>query len=104
MVLAFESGDHPLDAWMAARSNAAPIMAARPRPRQAAMRIARARPESWRNAFIRMPYAREHLTPAGIIADTFETAITWDRFEAFHDTVKAATERRSATRPAARAR
>ncbi len=24
--------------------------------------------------------------------DTFETAITWDRFEAFHDRVKAATE------------
>src|SRR2546423_7671175 len=40
-----------------------------------------------------MPYAREFLTPAGLITDTFETAITWDRFEAFHDAVKAATER-----------
>ncbi len=40
-----------------------------------------------------MPYAREFLTPAGIINDTFETAITWDRFEDFHDRVKAATER-----------
>jgi alkyldihydroxyacetonephosphate synthase len=29
---------------------------------------------------------------APIIADTFETAITWERFEAFHDKVKAATE------------
>src|SRR5437667_389718 len=47
----------------------------------------------WRNAFIRMPYAREFLTPAGLINDTFETAITWDRFEGFHDKVKAATER-----------
>src|SRR5262249_38857370 len=47
----------------------------------------------WRNAFIRMPYMREHLVPCGIISDTFETAITWERFEAFHDTVKAATER-----------
>ena len=47
----------------------------------------------WRNAFIRMPYAREFLTPAGLINDTFETAITWDRFESFHDKVKAATER-----------
>ena len=46
----------------------------------------------WRNAFIRMPYAREHLVRRAIIADTFETAITWERFEAFHDTVKAATE------------
>ena len=25
-------------------------------------------------------------------ADTFETAITWERFEAFHDAVKTATE------------
>src|SRR6202035_4840234 len=47
----------------------------------------------WRNAFIRMPYAREFLTPAGLINDTFETAITWDRFESFHDKVKAATAR-----------
>ena len=27
-----------------------------------------------------------------VIADTCETAITWERFEAFHETVKAATE------------
>jgi len=46
----------------------------------------------WRNAFIRMPYARECLVRRAIIADTFETAITWERFEAFHDKVKAATE------------
>ena len=46
----------------------------------------------WRNAFIRMPYARERMVPRAIISDTFETAITWDRFEGFHDKVKAATE------------
>jgi alkyldihydroxyacetonephosphate synthase len=46
----------------------------------------------WRNAFIRMPYARERMVPRAVIADTFETAITWERFEAFHDRVKAATE------------
>ena len=39
-----------------------------------------------------MPYAREVQVPAGIIGDTFETAITWDRFEAFHAQVKDATE------------
>ena len=46
----------------------------------------------WRNAFIRSPYGREKMTPRGIISDTFETAITWDRFETFHDQVKAAAE------------
>jgi alkyldihydroxyacetonephosphate synthase len=45
----------------------------------------------WRNAFIRMPYAREPLIRRAIISDTFETAITWERFEAFHNSVKEAT-------------
>jgi alkyldihydroxyacetonephosphate synthase len=42
----------------------------------------------WRNAFIRMPYYRNSLIPMGIIADTFETAITWDRFEQLYHGVK----------------
>ncbi len=46
---------------------------------------------AWRDAFIRMPYYREALTGFGIIQDTFETAITWDRFENFHRKVMAAT-------------
>ena len=37
----------------------------------------------WRNQFLRAPYYRNYLTPAGLILDTFETAITWDRFEQF---------------------
>ena len=45
-------------------------------------RTATARPGCWRNAFIRMPYARERTVARAIINDTFETAITWDRFEA----------------------
>jgi alkyldihydroxyacetonephosphate synthase len=46
----------------------------------------------WRNAFIRMPYAMERLIVRGVINDTFETSITWDRFEPFHDAIKTATE------------
>jgi len=45
----------------------------------------------WRNAFIRMPYAMERLILRGVINDTFETSITWDRFENFHDAIEAAT-------------
>lgn len=44
---------------------------------------------AWRDAFLRAPYFREVLTPAGIIADTFESAITWDRLESFHAAVTA---------------
>jgi alkyldihydroxyacetonephosphate synthase len=47
----------------------------------------------WRDSFLRMPYNREVLTPRGIITETFETAITWDRFPDFHAQVKAATEK-----------
>ena len=45
----------------------------------------------WRTAFIRMPYARELTVPMGLI-NTFETAITWDKFEAFHAAGRKATE------------
>ena len=48
---------------------------------------------AWRAAFIRMPYYRELLTAIGVINDTFETAITWDRFRAFHAAVTTATKR-----------
>ena len=34
---------------------------------------------AWREAFIRMPYLRDMLMRLGVLADTFETAITWDR-------------------------
>jgi alkyldihydroxyacetonephosphate synthase len=45
----------------------------------------------WRNSFFRLPYLREYFLPRGIISDTFESAITWDCFEAFHTEVMRAT-------------
>jgi alkyldihydroxyacetonephosphate synthase len=85
LVLAFESADHPVDAWMARALELVQDHGGRLHPDAAAA-------ERWRTAFIRMPYNREILTPAGVINDTFETAITWERFPTFHDRVKAATE------------
>jgi alkyldihydroxyacetonephosphate synthase len=38
-----------------------------------------------------MPYARELTVPLGVINDTFETAVTWDKFERFHTAVSTAT-------------
>jgi len=46
---------------------------------------------NWREAFIKMPYIRDMLVQLGVLADTFETAITWDRFPAFHEAVVGAT-------------
>jgi alkyldihydroxyacetonephosphate synthase len=42
----------------------------------------------WRNQFLRAPYYRNYLTPAGLIVDTFETSITWDRFDEFYAGVR----------------
>ena len=44
---------------------------------------------AWRDAFLRMPYWRDPAVGLGVIMDTFETAITWDRFDAFYTGVKA---------------
>ena len=85
LVLAFESADHPLDTWMARALELVQDFGGRVHPDVSAS-------ERWRNAFIRMPYNREILTPAGVINDTFETAMTWERFSEFHDRVKLATE------------
>jgi alkyldihydroxyacetonephosphate synthase len=91
MVLAFEGADHPFDVWM---KRALELCADHGGVAEAAGGDAHLQGAAglWRNAFIRMPYAREFLTPAGLIVDTFETSITWERFETFHDKVKAATE------------
>lgn len=39
---------------------------------------------TWRKAFFEAPYLRNTLVSMGLIADTFETACTWDRFEELH--------------------
>ena len=93
MVLGFESGDHPLESWMARALECCADHQGTVEPAKEGDAHLQGAAGLWRNAFIRMPYAREFLTPAGLINDTFETAITWDQFESFHDSVKAATER-----------
>ena len=35
--------------------------------------------EAWRSTFVRAPYLREQLILLGVLVETFETAITWDR-------------------------
>ena len=45
---------------------------------------------AWRAAFFRAPYLRDAFVAMGILSETFETAITWERFGALHATVSAA--------------
>ena len=45
---------------------------------------------SWREAFLGAPYVRDSFVALGVLSETFETAITWERFPAFHASVSAA--------------
>jgi len=97
MVLGFESADHPLDAWMAralelCRDHGGSVpQAAGTTDDPAVTRSGQA--GAWRDAFIRMPYFRDALVGLGFVSETFETAITWERFPAFHAEVLAETKR-----------
>jgi alkyldihydroxyacetonephosphate synthase len=83
LVLGFESADHPVDAWMTRALELVSDLGGQYANGQRD-NIA----GDWRQAFIRMPYYRNHLTPMGVIADTFEPAITWDKFEALYQGIR----------------
>jgi alkyldihydroxyacetonephosphate synthase len=57
---------------------------------------------AWRSAFLSAPYLRDSLVACGVLSDTFETAITWDRFPGFHaevmETAKRAVAEASGTK------
>jgi alkyldihydroxyacetonephosphate synthase len=91
MVLDFESVDHELQAWIGRALECCADHGGVPEEATATVSHLAAAGR-WRNAFIRMPYARERMAPRAIIADTFETAVTWDRFESLHAAVVDATE------------
>src|SRR5262249_47854736 len=48
---------------------------------------------AWRRMFMQMPYLRDALITLGMVVETFETAISWDRFERFYQQVLSATRR-----------
>lgn len=48
---------------------------------------------NWRETFIRAPYLRNTMVASGVLAETFETVTTWDRFAALREDVLASAER-----------
>jgi alkyldihydroxyacetonephosphate synthase len=97
LVLGFESADHALDAWMQRAlelcrdgGGEVPPGAGATRTDSGATREGAA--GAWRNAFLNAPYLRDVLVRAAVISETFETAITWDRFESFHAEVTRSVE------------
>jgi alkyldihydroxyacetonephosphate synthase len=102
LILAFESADHDVGPWMAralelARDHGGKVDTGEEKSDGSDAAAV------WRNAFIRMPLWRDSMIGMGIIMDTFETAITWDKFEEFYNQVRgeAAAAIRKATGRAA---
>ncbi len=92
LVLGFESAARPLDAWLeqglelchdhGGRLLGEPSTGQRDESAGA-----------WRSAFLQAPYLRDTMIAAGILSETFETAITWDRFDPFVAEVRERAER-----------
>jgi alkyldihydroxyacetonephosphate synthase len=96
LVLGFESADHALDAWMSRAlelcrdgGGVVPEGAATTRTDPGTTREGAA--GAWRRAFLQAPYLRDVLIGFAVFSETFETSITWDRFEEFHTGVMDAT-------------
>ena len=84
LVLGFESADHELGPWLA---RALEICASH----RGEVREEDGDPAAvWRAAFLRGPHLRDGLIRLGLVHETFETAVTWDRFWEFHEGVLAA--------------
>jgi alkyldihydroxyacetonephosphate synthase len=88
LVVGFESGDHELEPWLA---RALEITSAHGGERHA--RDGDDPAAVWRAAFLRGPHLRDAFARLGLVHETFETAVTWDRFPAFHTGVLEATRR-----------
>ncbi len=93
LLLGFESSDGPRDAWMSRaisfcrESNASQIEGPKVRSADGARE---SHGGAWRAAFLRAPYMQSALVSLGMVADTFETACTWDRFESLYNAVVSA--------------
>ncbi|MRG95640.1 FAD-binding oxidoreductase [Polyangium spumosum] len=100
LLLAFESADHPLgpsmDRALALTAEAGGVCPEGPVLREDRGDGAGAQ-ATYKKSFFRAPYLQSALVSLGVLADTFETACTWDRFEeldgAVHDAVLSAMQR-----------
>lgn len=93
LVLTFESADHPLEPWM---DRALEICAdhggdwdKRALEEEDSQR--RGAAGKWRDKFLRGPYLREHAIARGVMRDTVESCIPWNRYMEFQARVKQAT-------------
>lgn len=96
LIVAFESADHPLEAKVhraaeLVRDHGGEVVSGPHLREGGAKGSASGEREDgagiWKNAFIDAPYLQNILVSLGVVVDTFETAVTWDGFEALHEAV-----------------
>jgi alkyldihydroxyacetonephosphate synthase len=87
LVLGFESAHHDVEPWMALALDCCADHGGTWERRGGGGSGAVG---SWREAFLRAPYLRDTFVAMGVLSETFETAITWDQFPAFHQSVMSA--------------
>jgi alkyldihydroxyacetonephosphate synthase len=101
LILGFESPHHPVEASLDIALSIARDHGGAPKPGSTGQKAGSAsgnRPvggdsavEAWRGAFLLAPYLRDTFVACGVLSETFETAVTWDRLEEFHATVMETT-------------
>jgi alkyldihydroxyacetonephosphate synthase len=94
LILGFESAGQPVDAPMEAALEIAREHGGVPgevRRQKAGEGGGEDAVGAWRGAFLLAPYLRDTFVACGVLSETFETAITWDRLEEFHAEVMETT-------------
>jgi FAD binding domain/FAD linked oxidases, C-terminal domain len=87
LVLGFESADHDVERWLTTALECCADHGGDWGPPTSRGASDREAVDSWREAFLRAPYLRDVFIAIGVLSETFETAITWEHFPAFHDAV-----------------
>jgi len=92
LVLGFESAEHDVEPWMSlalqcCSDHGGSWERRRARGDSGSNDNRTDSVGSWREAFLRAPYLRDTFVAMGVLSETFETAITWERFESFHQQV-----------------
>ena len=102
LLLGFESAHHPVEAPLDLALAVAREHGGSPgEARSAADGAGEDAVGAWRGAFLLAPNLRDTFVACGVLSETFETAITWDRFEEFHATVMETARRATSEASAA---
>lgn len=103
LVVGFESADHPVDFWASRALEIVKDHAGVPSESWQSKSSSSSSSDipadssgqsdeagRWKKSFLKAPYLRDAMVRLGMITETFETAITWERFETLHAAVTSA--------------